>query len=98
MSNEISTERAVCVPGNVTKGFEAAVAGISALQEQDYRIHEKSLPGQMGWAYVKSLVFHFLFASATRKTGISIQSPPKNAVLDLEVMPHFGAFFFLTWD
>lgn len=59
MSNEISTERAVCVPGNVTKGFEAAVAGILALHEQDYRIHEKSLPGQMGWAYVKSLVFHF---------------------------------------
>ena len=40
MSNEISTQSAVCVPGNVTKGFEAAVTVIAALRKQDYRIRQ----------------------------------------------------------
>lgn len=43
MSNEISTESAVCVPGNVTKGSEAAVTVITVLWEQDYRIHQEFL-------------------------------------------------------
>ena len=57
---------AVCVPGNVTKGFETAVTVIAVLQEQDSRI--QGFPARSDEMHICEISSaDFIFTSAPRR-------------------------------
>ena len=67
----------VCVPGNVTKGFEAAVTVIAVLREQDSRIHQgfPAWSDEMHICEISSVDFIFTSAPRRRPWEYPLKSP-----------------------
>lgn len=83
MSSEISTQSTVCVPGNATKGFEAAVTVIAALRKQDYGIH-RGVPARADEIEIWEISsVDFIFTSAPRRRPWEF--PLKSSLLESDV-------------